>query len=168
MTVREDIRYAGDWLAKNALDARDVQDDVKIGVAYFVLIWSLFDFRFLNAEGRLKDVLNFIDDRILNDLNVQDFEPHLTYFRNRYLDGGRPNHHLEALAGSDYQSADRIVHCLQQLGPTPKEVIGSLLLVSYRLRCNLVHGSKWEQGLADQYENFRHASKVMMLIMDRY
>lgn len=168
MTVLEDISLAKRWLKQNALDFQEVGDDVMIGIGYFATVWSLFDFRFLRAEGRREDVQAFIEQRIAPDLELQDFEPHLRYFRDRYLDGNTRNHHLELLGWNDYTSKQNIEQYLIQREPTPKEAIGALLLISYRLRCNLIHGSKWRHGLADQYENFRHATKAMMLIMDRY
>lgn len=168
MTVREDLGLADRWLSRNALEYGVVRDEVKIGIAYFVMVWSLFDYRFLNSRGKIRDVLAFIDEDIDPDLNLEDFDPHFRYFRGRYLDHGSRNHRLDALAWNDYQSGDRIAVYLAPLEPTPKETVGALLLISYRLRCNLIHGSKWEDGIADQYENFRHATKAMMLLMDRY
>jgi len=166
MTIRDDVREAGQWLAENSLGFREINKDVKVGITYFVLIWSLFDFRFLGARGNLQEVLTFIE-HIEPNQDVQSFMPHMEYFRDRYLDGGTGNHHLDALAWNDYRSRNELVGYLRQLDPTPREVVGALLLISYRLRCNLIHGSKWEHGLADQYENFRHATKAMMLLMDR-
>lgn len=166
MSVKEDVALARQWLAKNSPGFRETSNDVKVGISYFVMVWSLFDFRYLGARGKLRDVLYFIEYQVSPDLDVQPFLPHLSYFRDRYLDGNQRNYRLDALAWNDYQSGDRIENYLCQLEPSAQETVGGLLLISYRLRCNLIHESKWENGLADQYENFQHSTKAMMMLMD--
>lgn len=48
----------------------------------------------------------------------------------------------------------------------PHLQIEAMLLVAYCLRTNLIHGYKWSSGLANQVENFNHASSVLMLAVD--
>ena len=166
MALGEDVNAIGRWLANNSPGFLEISNDVKVGMSYYVMVWSLFDYRFLHASGRLIDVQGIIESRDFSELDAQDLMPHFEYFRRRYLDGRKRNHHLDLLVWNDYQSGDHIASYLAQIDPTHREIAGALLLISYRLRCNLVHGSKWESGLADQYDNFSHATKAMMTLMD--
>ncbi len=139
-----------------------------MSIAYFVLVWSLFDFRYLDSRGRLADVEQFIKDHISDEVDAQEFQPVFEYFQKRYLDIRSPNHRLDELCWNDYQTHEKLAKNLSELDPSPSIVIGALLRITYRLRCNLIHGSKWNFGLVDQLENFAKSNKVMTMIMDRF
>ncbi len=169
MTTKEDLVACEKWLRDRRPDLAGLNGDTKAAILQFVLVWSLFDFNRLGASGRLADVNGFIENHIPDNDDIQQhFMPLFEYFQRRYLNDKTPNHRLAALCGNDYQTHARLREHLVQLDPSPKELIGSLLLISYRLRCNLIHGQKWSGGLNDQLENFINATKAMMHIMDDF
>ncbi len=165
MTLQDDFGDVDDWLTRNGIDFRTVNNDVKVGIAYFVLVFSLFDQRHLEASGSRDDVIAFID-QLPEDTDFTPYQRYFDYFQNRYLRNWRPTHHYELLVDQDAVSGRRILDVLEGHSNQPAEKIGALVLIAYRIRCNLVHGSKWQTGLGDQYRNLVNATRVMMLVMD--
>lgn len=41
-------------------------------------------------------------------------------------------------------------------------MLAGLLLITYCLRNNLFHGTKWHLGLSDQYENLAYGTLVLV------
>nr|WP_319949516.1 hypothetical protein [uncultured Shimia sp.] len=168
MAAEHKLREVQEWLRTGAPQFGEVDQLTQVGITYFVLTWSLFDFQKLGARGRLEDVERFIEYHIPEDAEFQDFMPYFEYFQSRYLDDKTANHRLDTLCWNDYNSRDRIAEGLQQIDPDSVTVVGTLLRIAYRLRCNLIHGAKWEHGLTDQFENFAYSSAFMTKIMDRF
>jgi hypothetical protein len=42
------------------------------------------------------------------------------------------------------------------------------LMIVWRLRNNLFHGSKWAYQIRGQLDNFTHANAVLMKVLERY
>ncbi len=166
MTVRDDIAEIESWFQHHQPAFADVPPKVKANVYHFILVFSLFDQRHLNASGSRDDVITFID-RLPQNADFTPYQPYLDYFQHRYIRGGQPTHHYELLVDQDDVSSRRILDVLAGHSNLPAEKIGALVLIAYRLRCNLVHGSKWQTGLGDQYHNLMNAARVVMLVMDR-
>jgi hypothetical protein len=47
-------------------------------------------------------------------------------------------------------------------------IIAGLLIIIFRLRNNLFHGTKWSYGIVGQFDNFRHANPTLMEFMELY
>ena len=168
MAIPKELQGIESWLKASAPHYGNVDGQTKYAISLFVMVWSLFDFQELEATANLGQVEAFIQDRIPDDADAQDFMPAFEYFRDRYLDGKKPNHRLDVLCGNDDATKRRLAAGLAQIDPPSKAVIGSLLRVAYRFRCNLAHGNKWSYGLADQYENLTKSTIAMTIIMDRF
>ncbi len=166
MTVRQDIAEIEAWLRNHQPAFSNLREEVKASVYNFVLVFSLFDQRHLEASGRRDDVIAFID-QLPEDADFSPYQQYLDYFQDRYIRNGRHTHHYELLVDQDDVSSSRILDVLAGHSNQPAEKIGALVLIAYRLRCNLVHGTKWQTGLGDQYHNLMNAARVVMLVMDR-
>lgn len=46
------------------------------------------------------------------------------------------------------------------------ECAAAALIIVYRFRNNLFHGTKWGYGIRGQFDNFRHANDVLMAALD--
>ncbi|SFM81791.1 hypothetical protein [Shimia aestuarii] len=168
MAAEHGLKEVQEWLRAGAPQFGEIDQLTQVGITYFVLTWSLFDFQKLGARGRLTDVESFIETSIPEVCDFQIFMPYFEFFKARYLDNMTGNHRLDALCWNDYNSLERITTGLQQLDPDCVTVVGTLLRIAYRLRCNLIHGSKWQYGLEDQRENFAYSSAFMTKIIDRF
>lgn len=175
-----------DWINKHRPDCEGLDDSLKTAVAHFVLIWSFFeesvlaeaDKRMLTrnaAEGKPHDVNNsrriaYAAEHCLRDFTKENrFSAAYDFFRNRHLDGASISSHLEELMTSAGQMRARIEGIYRDneaAEQKPHLQIEAMLLVAYYLRTNLIHGYKWISGLANQVENFNHASLILMLAVD--
>lgn len=150
----------------------------------FALLWSVF-------EGYVCDKVNIPQGQSFRLEKIDDFvekswgqrvspnwhdDTRITaafeYFKVRYTNeetGGASFEKLRFRTGHYEQcKKDFAFETLCKLDPSASDIVKSLLVIIYRLRNNLFHGVKWAQddGMRDQQQNFEHASKVLMAVMD--
>jgi hypothetical protein len=81
------------WL-EEYFQRASIRDSNKIGsITRFALIWNLFEGEVCHGSfsiGRIEESLQKLGSR--DDLRAQDFEPHLKYFKERYITDGATNH----------------------------------------------------------------------------
>ncbi len=171
------------WLSTHRPDCQGVSGSLKSAIAHYVLIWSFFEQHVLapsdkrlltqNAQALLpNDVSNYdrIEDAASNGLSdfttTKEFNGAFAYFSDRQLDGVHTSTHLEELTREASNSTKRIQQVFTDDPDDYTQRIAALLHIAYCLRTNLIHGFKWETGLAGQEENFFHAARVLMLAVD--
>jgi len=171
------------WLQAHRHDCSEISPELKGAIAEFVLVWSFFEFTVLRpADQRLltdgtntptgvdRDNYDLIEDASLRGLadftGSQAFQDAYAYHRGRYYDGVQFSDHLKGLANESGKSNGRIRDVFQNNTPPHHVKIAGLLHVAYCLRSNLIHGFKWETGLAGQETNLQHATQVLMLAID--
>ncbi|WP_120503431.1 hypothetical protein [Sulfitobacter mediterraneus] len=161
MNKKNELNELNDWIATHCEEFADVPDQTR-GAAYlYMVLWSVFDGRYLEHSGS-REALMLYAETLPEQIEITPFEPHLDYFRKR-LAGG---HHLRDLVGEDYNSRDYLRSpCFSALADHREQLIG-LMLISYRLRCNLVHGDKYRVGLRDQYDNLVHGCQLAKLFLE--
>ncbi|RML82379.1 hypothetical protein ALQ89_03224 [Pseudomonas amygdali pv. tabaci] len=96
------------------------------------------------------------------------YEEALAYFRKRYsLNGEKTDHfyHLN-LRESDYP--ELVSYVISGETDDPRDSMLCVLMIVWRLRNNLFHGSKWAYQIRGQLDNFTHANAVLMRILERY
>ena len=47
----------------------------------------------------------------------------------------------------------------------PINELTALMFIIYRLRNNLLHGTKWMYGIRGQFDNFKNANDVLMAVL---
>lgn len=152
-----------EWLHDNAPGFCELSGEERDAIMQFSLLWSLFEARALGAQGNAGSILRAAErwaDKGL--LTAQTFAPALSYFRNRYLADGAFTCHFDQLHLRNNDRPELVKKVLQCEPADIAEVAAALLIIIYRLRNNLFHGIKWAYEIRGQYENFTHASAVLM------
>jgi hypothetical protein len=134
----------------------------------FTLLWSLFEARLTNTSASIPTITAAIERlEAAGVLDLVALERPLAYFRDRYAPGGGILPCFEALRlnGQGRPVVERVL-CNELTEPA--EIATALMIIVYRLRNNLFHGNKWNDGIHDQRENFRTANQILMALMDMH
>ena len=158
-----------DWLRANAHGFNQLKTEEVSAISDFSLLWSLFEYRLLNAHGSATAICDAVD-RWTNEgtLDAPSFEPELAYFRQRYFAHGEFTehfHHLH-LHNNDHEAIVRAV--VDGSDNDPRNCVAVVLIIIFRYRNNLFHGAKWQYMLAGQLDNFTTANCVLMKVLDRH
>jgi hypothetical protein len=154
---------AFEWLEQHAPGIPHLSPEERDALSDFSVFWSLFESRALqnaaSADRILQVAANWRDS---GTLTPQTFAPHLSYFRERYFQGGQETAHFPHLhlRPNDRPALVRAVLQGQSQGLAEDSAVA--LIVVYRYRNNLFHGIKWGYALQGQLENFRHANAILM------
>lgn len=165
MTASEDVDGIKTWVVGNLHEVENVPRNTNAAACYFTILWSIFDLRHLESSAR-RDLLLAFCNTLPEDVNLAPFEPHLDYFHGRYSGVNGPTDHFAHLVGNDDISSRVIYGPVVSQQGTPKERLTAMIVITYLLRCNLVHGGKYRTGLRDQYDNMMHGCQLMTLILD--
>ncbi|UWR10632.1 hypothetical protein [Sulfitobacter mediterraneus] len=165
MTAKQDIDSINSWIAQNAQEFASVAPKTKAAAYYFTVLWSIFDLRHLERSAS-RDKLVAFCNRLPEELDLDPFEEHWDYFRSRLANDNGPTEHFEPLHGNDGVVAAILHDPIVAQHGTSKDRLTAMIFITYRLRCNLVHGNKYEDGLRDQYDNLMHGAKLTMLILE--
>ncbi len=164
MTTKNDREFLENWLKTGSPELADVPNSVKMAAFYFILLWSLFDLRKLDQSGS-RDAVEVYCQTLPVDVDFSSFEPFWDYFQGRYANATGVTEQFYSLVGNDYLTQKRLEPILAAQQGTAKEKLAALVFITFRLRCNLVHGGKHVAGLVDQYDNLMHGAKLMTLIL---
>lgn len=148
-----------EWLRARAPGYQALRGEECDAVAGFLHFWALFEGRLLEERADPDKICELAarwrEDSFVSSAPVRSA---LTYWRGRYFANGECNARFQSLR---FRPNDReeLVEAVMagELGDA-ESVAAAVLLIIYRLRNNLVHGLKWQYGLADQEGNFRHAN----------
>jgi len=131
----------------------------------FSLIWNVFEryvcanyFTIARAEAALR----------LQNFNLNDFDAHLAYFKNRYIQNGQVNNRFANLNFRRNDREDFVKDVLLGTITSEHEVILALTIIVSRFRNNLFHGIKEIQLIDRQNENFHIANSFLTKLMDYY
>lgn len=166
MEPLELVKQCDDWLAKNDIPPEAPPTSVKVAIGYFIMIWGVFEYRHLCSSASTATLKNYFKTTEPQELLGGQLEPSYLFFKDRYLDDLTPNFRLEILVHDDYNSEKVLREILPSVDSSTGQIFQAIVLICYRLRCNLTHGNKWQHGLGDQYKNFCHATQSLMKIMD--
>lgn len=134
----------------------------------FTLLWSLFEARLTNTNASIPTITAAIERlEAAGVLDLAALERPLAYFRDRYAPEGAilPRFAALRLNGQGRPMVERV---LRDEPAGAAEVATALMIIVYRLRNNLFHGNKWNDGIHDQRENFRTANQILMALMDMH
>ncbi|GGI53300.1 hypothetical protein [Oxalicibacterium solurbis] len=158
-----------DWLLDRNLGYRHLSDGEKEAMTHFVMLWTLFEAEVLRTKasiGGIFDVVNELCGKGL--LSRDEFVPALGYWKDRYLDGGQPNYYFERLRFRDNDKQEFVLSVLKEEAVELSEIATALLIIVYRIRNNLFHGSKWSFAMLGQKENFTFSSHLLMHVYDAH
>lgn len=134
----------------------------------FTLLWSLFEARLTNTSASIPTITAAMERlEAAGVLYLPELERPLAYFRDRYAPGGAVLPRFEALRLNG-QGRPIVERVLRDEPAGPAEIATALMIIVYRLRNNLFHGNKWNDGIQDQRENFKNANQILMALMDMH
>ncbi len=134
----------------------------------FTLLWSLFEARLTACNASIPEIEAAMTRlEAAGVLDVARLDRPLRHFRDRYAPGGVLIPRFEALRlnGHGRPLVERV---LTGEPAGPAEIANALMIIVYRLRNNLFHGNKWNDGIQDQRANFQTANRILMALMDMH
>lgn len=135
-------------------------------ILHFTLLYSLFEFRALAENGHPGTIIAAVEQwRDAGKLDVATFQASLAYFKARYFPNGQEGHRFQYLEVRPQQRA-LVASVLSGANEIPADQVKGVLLVVNRLRNNLMHGAKWDDGLQGQRDNFLHANLALMAALE--
>ena len=130
----------------------------------FALIWNIFESYVCLSNFRIQTVETELQN---HQFDINEFQPFLDYFRNRYITNGNFNGRFPHL---NFRPTDRqllVEEVLRGNNVNPREIILALVIIVYRFRNNLFHGVKDIQVIDEQRDNFTNANALLRLLLDR-
>lgn len=156
-----------EWLADNVEGYNDLSQAEREEIRYFSLLWSLFEFKMLGTEGSARKICEKMTDLEANNIvNPSGFAAPIAYFSDRYYKHNAFSANFDDL---HWKGADRrpFVESVLSGGiHSDAQVISAFLIIVYRLRNNLFHGTKWKYTIRGQLENFKNANLMLMAALD--
>ncbi|HDS1738370.1 hypothetical protein NPS49_05335 [Pseudomonas putida] len=158
-----------EWLYANAPGFSKLPDQDRRAIFDFSFLWSLFEAQVMDNFAQARTISDRVhgwgsENRIYPDV----YGEALAYFRSRYSLNGETTHHFDHLnlRGSDHPELIRRVIIGQS--DDPLDSMLCTLIIVWRLRNNLFHGTKWSYQIRGQLDNFTHANLVLMKVLERY
>lgn len=167
-------RFGEQWLSQHQLGYAGLDEDDRTAIREFALLWAIFESQALFGDGSINGMINYIDEiaRIAEAdqrvLLTAPFIPHVTYFRDNFVDCDRAttNGAFETLNFKDAGHKELVRHALVTLNEETPELVKALLIIVYQLRVRLFQGLKWHRTCDKQRDDLYHSSKVLMKAVD--
>jgi len=151
------------WLEQNAPGFNDLSTLEREAIANFSLLWSFFEARALSTRGSSHAILALTHKWASEGrLNTVPFSSSLKYFQQRYYLNSVPTDYLSSLNLRESDCPELVHAVLKSENTNPADCVAALLIVVYRLRNNLFHGTKWAYGIQGQLDNFNNANAALM------
>lgn len=161
---------AARWIVDNAPGFKALTRIERSAVRDFSLLWSVVEGRHVaEAEANFTRICDAARDAMgAQAQGPGSFVAELRYFQDRYGAAHMGTQRLDALMnGRTPAMRTYIETVLAEQRTSTHEIAAGLLLIAFRLRNNLFHGTKWNNEMVDQLRNFRAAGTVLMKVMDR-
>lgn len=157
------------FLTKCVPGYADLSQQERDAISHFTMLWSAMEGLVLQTRANptsLVDAVKVIAQQGL--LNVEAFQDPLSYYRNRYIQGGAFTPHFDQLLFRPRDRRPLVEAVLSDKDNDPVNVVAALLLIIYRLRNNLFHGAKWAYGIRGQQMNFTYGAEVLMRFLEAH
>jgi hypothetical protein len=157
------------WLERFEPAFANLSIDERDAIKDFALLWSLFESRVLDCDGCADKIIDAVRDlREKKGLELGRFNSAMEHFRRRYHDGielkkGRFDALFRRRDRSSREMAEAFV---SNTATDEAHILAGLLIIIFRLRNNLFHGTKWADGVRGQFDNFNHANSALMAFME--
>lgn len=162
---------ATQYLAQRVPGYAELDDDERLAIGEFSLLWAAFEGAVCNTEAKPTLLLQIpVTLQEIGRLDMEPYKAALEHFRNRYFANGELTHYFAGLRldKGTRKNAELVRSVVTGDRKEPVEVLGGLLLICHRLRNNLFHGVKMQYGIAGQRDNFRYACSILMAVIDRH
>ena len=167
-------RFGEQWLNQHQIGYAGLDQEDRVAIREFALLWVIFECQTLFGDGRIKAMNDYINELVSTaeaeerKLLTAPFIPHLTYFRDQFVDQKQAstNDVFDAL---NFQSEDHkqlVSHALVELSDETPELLRALLIIVFHIRDCLFRGLKWRQCNKKQRDDLYHASKILMKATD--
>lgn len=157
------------WLHTNAPGFRGLPDRDRRAIFDFSFLWSLFESQVMDNFAQAKTISRRVNGWA-NEKRIypEVYEEALAYFRNRYSPNGEMTHHYDHLNLRRSDHPELVGCVISGKSDDPHDSMLCVLMIVWRLRNNLFHGSKWAYHIRGQLDNFTHANAVLMKVLERY
>lgn len=152
-----------EWI-NNRFNTNFTDDDLS-SIKDFSLIWNVFE----NVVCQNRFNLQSIENGIINhQMNADNFNAHLQYFKQRYVTNGILNPRFPYLNFRQNDRRPLIEDVLLGVNTNNNDIILALIIIVYRYRNNLFHGLKNMQKIDQQKDNFDNANNVLKIFLNYY
>lgn len=152
-----------EWI-NNKFGTNFTENDLK-NIKDFSLLWNIFENLVCDRNctiNRIEESLNPIE------FQIEDFEDHLNYFKERYTADNNTNERFEYLRIVPNARKEFVKQVLLGNDNNTSNKILALSIIVYRYRNNLFHGEKNFMLLNEQEENFSVANQVLTSILTHF
>ncbi len=158
-----------EWLEQKAPGFVHLSPDERNAIMHFALMWSFFEDQVLGNNASAAAIETAVADLDRQGrLQPKEFDLVLAYFRNRYFKVGSPTPFFSDLNVRKNDNPPLVTAVLSGANNQPSDCVSATLIVVYRLRNNLFHGTKWAYGIAGQLDNFTAATQALMTMLDQH
>lgn len=151
-----------DWLKNREQSFRESNTDEHLAILNFTLVWSYFEAKQLGANASVKAIQTWVDGIVDFDFVFSKFEVNFDYFRDWYFVNDKFTEYFDGLKFRNNNEKKLVKKIMCANTKNSKDSITALLIVVYRIRNNLFHGTKWANGIKEQIENFKQATQALM------
>ena len=154
-----------EWLQEHFSGYKELPKKSKLVFLDFLFLWVFFEYRALNKCGKMSDIPEIAENWRKNT----DVSEHWNYFRTRYFNGTEFTGHFKYLKlKNDTKETEKFKEILTEGNPSNLDMAKVLLTIIFRYRNNFFHGEKCEFPLKNQVQNFKHANKILMDVIESY
>lgn len=154
------------WARKNLLGASSLKKETLRAIAGFTLLWSLFEERVCENKAKVK-TFECIAHNLPSSPKLEKLvNESISFYRSRYV---MDQEMTPIFSRLEFRRNDRREHVEVVLKGEITE-FGSkmlaLLIIAYRIRCNLFHGLKSVDNWDNQAKNISEASRILSLMFE--
>jgi len=167
--MTDDRSASEKWLEAHAPGFQHLPGPDRQAIFDFAFLWSLFESLVMDNFARADRIRDRVDAwSAEGTLGAELYNEELAYFRQRYFANGAFTHHFPYLDLRQSDHPELVRGVIQGANDEPRDRMLALLMIVWRLRNNLFHGSKWAYELRDQRANFTHANSILMRLLERH
>lgn len=156
-----------EWFDRYAPGFAALTDGEREVISDFAMVWPLFEAKVLNSNARPVTIIRVSASwAAAGKLGGNPYADALSYFQARYVANGQLTDRFQHLNFRNEDREELVRRILLGQSNAPSELAAACLLIVYRYRNNLFHGLKMNYALAEQEENFRFATAVLMKAVD--
>jgi len=158
-----------EWLGERDSGFARLSHSDRDSIMQFSLLWSFFEYRVFGghaSSGRILTKAHEWDS--VGVLDPAKFAGSFSYFLDRYVAYGRTTDLFKGLNLRRNDLPDLVKRVLVGENKNATDGVAVLLIIVYRLRNNLFHGTKWTGGIVGQTHNFTGAIDAMKTACDTH
>jgi len=156
-----------EWLEEKVPAFKALGGDDRRELMEFSLLWGFFEFSLLDNFATAEKLCQLCDRlETAKQIDAARVAEAICFWRNRYYASGEFTDHFYSLMFRDRDNEGAVRSVLEGQDTSPKTLLLFALLIVWRFRNNLFHGTKWTYTLKGQYKNFQMANLTLMATMD--